>query len=129
MQGVRFWAAASVVAYAANFVWERAHSRLYPDCNMHLARQLQATAGDTVMIVAVTAVTLPVGRRSSPGFWMASVAGWTAMAVAVERLALAAGRWSYTGGMPTVGRVGLSPLAQLPVTGLLALVSARWLAK
>jgi hypothetical protein len=48
-----------------------------------------------------------------------------ATAVTIEIAALGTGRWAYTRAMPRLAGVGLSPLAQLPVTGALAMMVAR----
>lgn len=48
-----------------------------------------------------------------------------AIAISIEIRALSIGRWTYTGAMPTIFGIGLSPLLQLAVTALIALFVLR----
>lgn len=82
---------------------------------------LRASLGDALLTVAVAVPAARAGRRS-PAVLAAGLAGG---ALGIERHALARGRWAYRPTMPTVGGVGLVPLVQLPLLGLIAAALAR----
>lgn len=82
---------------------------------------LRASLGDALLTVAVAVPAARAGRRS-PAVLAAGLAGG---ALGIELNALARGRWAYRPTMPTVGGVGLVPLVQLPLLGLIAAALAR----
>lgn len=110
-------AATGVVAFVLNAAWERAHWHLYQP-PFTLSRWLRASAGDAlfISIADLALVADPTPRRR--GRFCAALAF---LAVLIELDAVHRDRWRYRPGMPTVATVGLTPLAQLPVTGLAAL--------
>lgn len=102
-------------ALALNLAWEVAQAPLNT-CPAAPRTWMRAAAGDAALTIVVAELT---ARR------VHLAAGLTATALAIEAHALARGRWTYRPAMPTVGRVGLLPLAQLPLLGVTATVLAR----
>lgn len=110
-------AATGVVAFVLNAAWERAHWPLYQS-PFTVLRWLRASAGDAMFIsIADLVLTCdPAHRRL--GRFCGTLGG---LAVLIELDAAHRNRWQYRPGMPTVATVGITPLAQLPVTGLATL--------
>ena len=113
------------IVLATNLWWENAHGALYDTAPLPGWRYLRATLGDLLLVAAGHAAVAPMKRRSARVGGAAGAAALTILAVAVERHALKRGRWGYLDSMPTVKGIGVSPLIQLPITGL----TAAWLAK
>lgn len=121
---LRGWLVLAAVAFAANLSWEVAHGSLYT-CELSAVRYLRATGGDVALVVAaVWSARRLVGTTPAP-FWATLVGLLGGAAVAIELVALGTGYWSYTCAMPTVGPIGVSPLAQLPVTAAAATAAAH----
>ena len=121
----RWWAALAAAAFVTNLVWENAHGVLYN----HLIpgwRFLRAAGGDVLLVGMGVGLTWPVRRVSARAHAVVAVVLLAVTAVVVETVALAEARWGYDDLMPTIGGVGLSPLLQLPVTGLVAWWTASW---
>lgn len=126
-----FWSALAALAFVLNLGWEYAQSPLYGSHgsghDLPTWIYLRATTFDAVVIGVVTGVSLLVRTRWRAGFWVVMIVALTAIAVAVELQALLTGRWSYGPAMPTIGLVGLSPLVQLPLLGVISnLVVRPW---
>ncbi|MFA5917499.1 MAG: hypothetical protein WC850_04700 [Candidatus Gracilibacteria bacterium] len=51
------------------------------------------------------------------------------IAILIESTNLRLGRWQYTSFMPTIFGIGISPLFQLAVTGVISLVIGKYLKK
>lgn len=113
------WLSLAVTVFLLNLVWENAHGVLYAHA-MPGWRYLQAAGGDVLLVGLGVAVAWPARARGSRTHAAVLAVALTAIAVLVELLALAEGRWAYEAAMPTLGAVGLSPLLQLPVTGVVA---------
>lgn len=108
-----------------NLVWENAHSVFYN----HLIpgwRFLRAAGGDVLLVAAGVGLTWPLRRFGRRAHLVGALVLLTTAAIVIETVALAEARWGYNDLLPTVGRVGLSPLLQLPVTGLAAWWFASW---
>lgn len=102
-------------ALALNLGWEVAQAPLNT-CPAVPRTWMRAAAGDAALTIVVAELT---ARR------VHLAAGLTAIALVIEMHALTCGRWAYHAAMPTFGRVGLLPLAQLPLLGVTATVLAR----
>lgn len=123
----RWWTSLAALTFVLNLVWENAHGGLY-DHVIPGVRYLRAAGGDVVLVGVGVAVAWPARRFGNRAHLLAAVGTLTALAVIVELAALSEGRWDYTAAMPTAGPVGLSPLLQLPATGVAAWWAAtRWL--
>lgn len=139
--------AVAALAWTLNLVWEYAQLPLYGGEGCCPPRiMLRATTVDMLLVTGTTAGALVVrglltrrgpppasGRRRAAGghngptavFFAVLVAALAIIAAVIEIRAITGQRWSYGPLMPTVGIVGLSPLLQLPTTG----VAACWVAR
>lgn len=130
-----------VFAYILNFVWEYLHYPLYASqtLGMHnlffititskLGLILYAIFVDAFWIFAVYLLIAIIDKKIE---WEIN---WTngilfsillfVIAMTIERLGLARGLWTYASSMPIILGVGLSPLLQLAVTGMISLLLSR----
>jgi len=114
----------ALAALALNAVWEAAHWPLY-ECPFTVARWLRASAADAALTAATAAAAAHLGRGRPGMSWALLGGALTATAAGIELSAARRARWRYRPAMPTVGPVGLSPLAQLPLAGAVAVSLAR----
>lgn len=128
------------LVFALNFVWEMAQGGLFAGMTAlpfwtATRRCLMATVGDVGFTAIAFGISSAVARRVD---WAVSPARRGAatvvfllsgllLAVLYERWALATGRWMYTGRMPVVLGIGVSPLAQWVVLPSLELVILKYL--
>lgn len=120
------WLVLAITAFVTNLVWENAHGVLY-DHAIPGWRYLQAAGGDVVLVGIGVGAAATLRRCSVRTQVCAAVVVLVGLAVGVEVHALTNGRWDYTAAMPTIWGIGISPLLQLPLTGLASLAMARWL--
>ena len=126
-------------SYLINLLWEVAHSALY-DWNKaplqnsvyyYIPRILYSTLGDAVVIALLFGflvilnngmawIHMPQARE-----YAVFVVAGIFFAVLIELRAMAENRWSYSQYMPVVLGIGLTPLIQLAVTGLVTLFVVR----
>lgn len=109
----------AAAALVLNAAWECAHWPLY-ECEFRFEHWLRASAADAALTAGAAALAARLARGRPGVYWGLLTGTLTAAAVGVELHADRRGRWRYRPGMPTIGRVGLSPLAQLPVAGAVA---------
>ncbi len=117
----------SVIAFVMNLLWEFAHCPLYTTCRRmvpgrRVVRLLQATLFDTMWITFTYLVFILVEGHSFSLSILLFATALLLLAYLNERYALKSHRWSYHRSMPLLLGVGISPLLQLPITGLLALL-------
>ncbi|NTV02903.1 MAG: hypothetical protein HGB04_09025 [Chlorobiaceae bacterium] len=122
-------------AFLLNFCWESWHGLLYRahqelPAFTYVPMMAQMALADAL---AVTGMQLSVALFARDFRWRLSarnislfcivgaVPAWAVEYAAVSRMHF----WSYTPSMPTLFGVGLSPLVQLPLTGLVAVMAAR----
>lgn len=118
-----------LTALALNLIWEFSHYRLYVDTSAiqgspHL---LIASLFDAIFILSIFGV-ISLKHRSLNWIHKPSKMDYGALmfmafviAILIEVVNLHLGRWSYTVAMPTLFGIGLSPLVQLALTGMLTL--------
>jgi hypothetical protein len=116
-----------------NFVWEAVHSvYLFEGHDFSAARYVKmvssASVRDALIILAMYFGVAAASRRFLWGVGGERKWGWTffliglVVAAAIEyRAVYLAGTWAYNSDMPTIFGIGLSPLIQLSVTGILAI--------
>jgi len=121
------------VAFILNAIWEVLHYRLYRDLSgipkyPHL---LLATFTDALIITSIFLVisfkNINLSWIQNPGFYDYSITIFLGLLVAafIETRALKTRRWEYKKAMPTILGLGLSPLLQLALTGILTLIVMR----
>lgn len=126
-----------LISFAFNAIWEFLHYRLYFDLSgipkyPHL---LLATFTDAVII---TVIFLMISLKNKNIKWMNKpnkldyllvIFFGLVVAIFIEMRALAIGRWAYKEIMPTIFGIGISPLVQLAITGILSLFLIKYLSK
>ena len=147
---LKYLGSVAMASFSLNLIWEVLHSPLY-DWNkppldscaeVYILRILQSTFGDMVFITAIVALILFIKiiffkKKSLSGRPDRFAAGIALLLLAffVEGHAIGAGRWSYLPIMPTLSdlglyfNVGLTPLVQLAVTGIVSLWAAKKIVK
>lgn len=113
----------AAAALVLNAAWEAAHSPLYT-CELTVGRWLRASATDAALTAGAAAGAARLGRGRPVVSWALLAGVLTGVAAGLELHAHRRGRWRYRPAMPTIGSVGLSPLAQLPVSGAAAVALA-----
>ncbi|MGI8874589.1 MAG: hypothetical protein ACR2KP_09710 [Egibacteraceae bacterium] len=113
----------AVAALVLNAAWEAAHWPLY-ECPFTVGRWLRASAADAALTAGVVAGAARLARGRPAVYRSLLVGAPTAAAAGIELYAHRRERWCYRPTMPTVGSVGLSPLAQLPLAGAAAVYLA-----
>ena len=120
----------ALIVLILNLVWEFSHYRLYNDLtgissNFHL---IIASFGDVFLVFLIFGLISIKYRHirwlKKPlklDYFLIIIYG-TFLAIIIEIVNLNLGRWSYKGIMPTIFGVGLSPLLQLSITGILSLL-------
>lgn len=126
------------VSFLLNLFWEVSHSVLYewntpPLQNSvlyYVPRILQSTLGDAVMILLIFLLNslryFSVEWVSHPrkSDFAAMIVLGLLFAIFIEVRAMNENRWSYSEYMPLVFGIGLTPLIQLSITGILTLLLA-----
>lgn len=119
-------------SYAANFIWESLHAVfLYEEHDFHAEKYIRmviyASSVDGLLIVGIYLFTAIVWKDM---LWLQKmdkkqrlavfVLGMIVAAVVEYRKVFLLKAWSYTKLMPTVFGIGISPMFQLSITGMLA---------
>ncbi len=118
-----------IFTFLINFVWESFHAVwFYTGISDYKASAFvrlmsYASSIDAIIITAIFLVGCLLFRGywlplKSRGVWFTVIAG-VVVAIIIEAKALYLNQWSYNELMPTVFSVGISPLVQLALTGLL----------
>lgn len=122
-------------AFLLNFCWECWHGLWYEAhreiaARVYVPMMLQMALLDAAAVIGMHLFTAMLSRKldwqPGPGtialFCLAgALPAWLVEYVAVARLHA----WAYLPSMPTLFGVGLSPLLQLPLTGLAGVLAAR----
>ena len=126
-----------ILVLLLNTLWEFSHYPLYND--------LSAITGNAHLILASFTDVLWIGliyffvalfnknllwiNKPSKTEYGLFIFGALLLAILVEIINLSLGRWSYKESMPLLFGIGLSPLLQLAVTGIISLAITRHLTK
>jgi hypothetical protein len=125
------------ITFILNAVWELLHYRLYFDLSgiAKYPHLLLATFTDMIILLVIfLIISLKnkkiswINKPSKLDYLLVVVLGLL-VAIFIEARALYIGRWAYKIAMPTIFGIGLSPLLQLAVTGVLSLLLLRFLNK
>ncbi len=125
------------IIFILSVIWEFSHHSLYIDLSgipkyPHL---IIASFIDMLIILGIFAI---VSLKNKKATWIKSpstsdyllVVFWgITAAMLIEVINISLGRWKYTPAMPTVLGVGISPLIQLALTGILSLIIIRYVEK
>ena len=126
-----------VLVLLLNVVWEFSHFRLYVDLTgipktQHL---LIASFTDLILISLIFAINSLnhksmrwIEKPKFADYFFIVILGALISSV-IEIYSVGKGRWAYTELMPTIFGIGVSPLIQLFVTGILGLLIFNYLNK
>lgn len=93
-------------------IWELAQLPLYAGHDdLGLRLLYRAGGNDAALILVAAGIGRVADRWSRPWAWTTLLVTLAATAVFIEVRAITTGRWAYSHLMPTLGIVGLSPLA------------------
>ncbi len=111
------------VAFFLNLLYELLHSVLYTTClsaplkkYLHLIMKAALFDGISIAVIYYATSLVFDGYRQIIAFLILSLL----FAYAWERYSLQAGKWEYSKEMPLLGGVGITPLVQLALTGILS---------
>lgn len=113
-----------------NIIWEFSHYFLYIDLSgiPKYAHLIIASLADAFILFGIFTV---VSLKNKNLTWIAHpdtsdyvfvVCVSLVVAIFIELINLNLGRWKYTAVMPTLFGIGISPLIQLALTGIIALI-------
>ena len=120
----------SVIALILNLFWEFSHYYLYVDLSgiPRYPHLILASFTDMIIILAIfIAISIFnkefewINKPNNKDYFLIIIFGLF-IAVVIEAVNLNLERWDYTDAMPLIFGVGLSPLIQLAVTGIIALM-------
>ena len=137
MEKISIFILAILIAFILNIVWEFSHYKLYNDLSGIPATKhlIMASFMDIFIIFCVFLVVSLKNRNLEwivrPTFfdYLIIIILCLIVAIWIETWALNIGRWTYKDSMPTIFGLGLSPLVQLFITGVLALWIVRFFDK
>lgn len=117
-----------IVSFLLNFLWENAHAPLYIHPSGEVMTQAMlttATLGDVLILSVFASLWWYVPFLRQHYTFVIPLGLVTAFLI--EKHALWVGRWAYGPDMPIVPflNVGLSPMVQLAVTGLILTLILR----
>ena len=122
-----------VFSFALNFLWENLQFLLYASNNIginnYFLLMLYASFVDAVIVLAIFLFLSLINKSINWKLNVRNILLFSIILIVISALieinALKTGRWTYSSLMPTVFGIGLSPLIQLAVTGLISLIITR----
>lgn len=124
-----------LISFLVNFIWEVIHSQLYATClRAELKKYIPLIIGASLkdgfwICVFFLVCVLPFGNIYilTNGY---QILIFVFLAIAFsfvdEKISLKMKRWEYSKEMPTVFGVGITPLFQLAVTGMVTFAYVFW---
>ncbi len=128
-----------IFSYLINLFWEVIHSLLYNwsqfplsnDVYFYIPKILKATLGDAFIISIIFLINSFFRKKIEWAFsirkndYLVFILLGLIFAIAIEIRALMLNLWSYNEYMPTILGIGLTPLIQLSITGVIVLFSVK----
>ena len=122
-----------LIAFILNIIWEFSHNFLYIDLSgiSKYPHLIIASFTDMFIILGIFAI---VSLKNKNYKWIKNPSKFDYLLVAFLGLIIAAfieiinlnlGRWKYTVAMPTLFGIGISPLIQLALTGIISLIIVK----
>ena len=117
-------------SFFLNLLWEISHCFLYSTIlNAKITKiiplLLRVSLFDAVWITIFYSITSRLFKNPNPFTNKTQLATFIIFTllypIIVEPISLKLGRWEYAPSMPTILGIGITPLVQLAITGLLAL--------
>ncbi len=125
------------ISLILNIIWEFSHHFLYIDLSgiAKYPHLVIASFADMLIILGIFMIISLKNRSFSwmkhPGkfdYLLVVLLGF-AVAIFIEIINLNLGRWKYTDAMPTLFGIGISPLIQLALTGVISLIILNYIKK
>ncbi len=120
------------VGFLINMAWEVWHSQLYTTClkqtwtkNVRLLTIMSLK--DALFITLFYGISFLVTKTFFESLWVVHlffVLSALTFSFIDEKISVARGRWEYAPSMPTLFGVGITPLLEIALTGLLAFLLA-----
>ncbi len=120
------------LSYIFNFLWESIHAYLFYaghqvyTAGFYFRMVAYAATMDALLIILLYFIVALLLRNifwdKKEGYLLFFLFGLVVAAVIEYHAVFLAGKWSYNAYMPTIFGIGLSPLIQLSLTGLLSLL-------
>jgi len=121
---------AGLIALILNIIWEFSHHFLYVDLSgiPKYSHLIIASFADMLIILGIFAIISLKNKNlnwiknpSKFDYFMVVFLGLI-ITIFIEMINLNLGRWEYTLAMPTLFGIGISPLIQLALTGIISLI-------
>ena len=121
---------AGLIALILNIIWEFSHHFLYVDLSgiPKYSHLIIASFADMLIILGIFAIVSLKNKNlnwiknpSKLDYLMVVFLGLI-IAIFIEMINLNLGRWEYTMAMPTLFGIGIIPLIQLALTGVISLI-------
>lgn len=125
----------TLIILSLNTIWEFSHHFLYIDLSgiSKYPHLIIASFADMLIIQGIFAI---VSLKNKNLKWIVSpsksdyllvVFIGLLLAIFIEFTNLNLGRWAYTATMPTIFGIGISPLIQLALTGIISLIILKYI--
>jgi hypothetical protein len=123
-----------IIAFFLNLLWEILHSLLYVTIlessvadyvPLIVFMSLKDALWITLIFGVIRTAARKFGKYNRPLVYSAFVLAALAFSFADEKISVNIGRWTYADAMPLVLGVGLTPLLEMAVTGMMAIVLSK----
>ena len=126
-----------VISFILNFIWENLHFPLYSGNTIGIDNywllMLYASLIDafyiSIIFILIALINKNINWKINKKNLFLFSFSLIVIAIIIETRALLTGRWLYSAKMPAIFGIGLSPLVQLAITGIISLLVAKKLAK
>ena len=124
-----------IIVLILNLIWEFSHYRLYNDLSSFIGAPhlIIAAITDVLWIFLIYIIISMINRnfnwinKPHKKDYILFILFALIVATLIEIINIKLGRWSYKESMPTILRIGISPLIQLAITGLISLKISKYL--
>tara|TARA_Y100000310_G_C20703029_1_gene831859 strand:- start:10009 stop:10416 length:408 start_codon:yes stop_codon:yes gene_type:complete len=125
-----------LIAFLLNVVWEMNHAPLYTTChNLSITKNARLltiqSAKDAFFILLFYGITVFIFDETAIFINIYQLALFVLLGLSFsfidEKVSIKKHRWEYTDSMPTVFGVGITPLLEIAVTGILTFLVVFYL--
>ncbi|MBI2451938.1 hypothetical protein HYV50_02550 [Candidatus Pacearchaeota archaeon] len=118
------------IALILNIIWEFSHHSLYIDLS-EIPKYFHLIIASLIDMLIILGIFMIVSLKNKNPNWTKNPSKFDYFAVVflgliaaifIEIINLNLGRWEYTAAMPTLFGIGISPLIQLALTGIISLI-------
>jgi|SRR3989344_4103047 len=135
MNSLKRFSVLSLVVLALNLIWEFSHYSLYIDLS-GIPQYIHLVIASLTDMTILLGIFIIVSLKNKSFKWIKNPSkldylfvAFVALVVAIiiEIINLNLGRWEYKDLMPTIFGIGISPLIQLALTGIISLFIMRYI--